>query len=134
MVFPIYIVGSAAVQALYALNVLTPISNALSPLTVGWLGLPVAAGILLILGTVRKEFVLLGAVAIFSTTNLALYFSPVQLITLALVSMLYLPCVSTVMILGKEFGWKAALTISLANIVAAVLIGGLAYRLLSLVL
>ena len=134
MVFPIYIVGSAAVQALYALNVLTPISNALSPLTVGWLGLPVAAGILLILGTVRKEFVLLGAVAIFSTTNLALYFSPVQLITLALVSMLYLPCVSTVMILVKEFGWKAALTISLANIVAALLIGGLAYRLLSLFL
>lgn len=42
MVFPIYIFGSAAVQALYALNVLTPISNALSPLTVGWLGLPVA--------------------------------------------------------------------------------------------
>ncbi|MBE3116564.1 ferrous iron transport protein B, partial [Candidatus Bathyarchaeota archaeon] len=88
----------------------------------------------LILGTVRKEFVLLGAVAIFSTTNLALYFSPVQLITLALVSMLYLPCVSTVMILVKEFGWKAALTISLANIVAALLIGGLAYRLLSIVL
>ncbi len=47
IVFPIYIVGSALVQALYVYNVLTPVSNALSPLTVTWLGLPVAAGILL---------------------------------------------------------------------------------------
>lgn len=134
MVFPIYIIGSAAVQALYALNVLTPVSDALSPLTVMWLGLPVAAGILLILGTVRKEFVLLGAVAITGSTNLALFFSPVQLVTLALVAMLYLPCISTVTILGKEFGWKAAATISLANILSALLIGGLAYRLLTLLL
>jgi ferrous iron transport protein B len=51
---------------------------------------------------------------------------------MALVAMLYIPCVSTVAILGKEFGWKAATTISLANIGAAVLIGGLAFRLLAL--
>lgn len=134
VVFPIYIVGSAIVQALYVSNVLTPISNELSPLTVGWLGLPVAAGILLMLGVVRKEFVLLAAVAIFGTTNLALYFSPVQLVVMALVAMLYIPCVSTIAILGKEFGWKAAATISLANVAAAILIGGLAFRLLTLFL
>jgi ferrous iron transport protein B len=132
LVLPIYIVGSAIVQALYYYNVLTPVSNALSPLTVTWLGLPVAAGILLILGVVRKEFVLLGAVAIFGTTNLALYFSSVQLVVMALVAMLYIPCISTIAILGKEFGWKATATISLANIAAALLIGGLAFRLLTL--
>ena len=131
LVFPIYIIGSALVQALYYYNVLTPFSNALSPLTVMWLGLPVEAGVLLILGFVRKEFVLLGAVAIFGTANLALHFSPVQLVVMALVAMLYIPCVSTVAILGKEFGWKAAAIISLANIAAALLIGGLAFRLLS---
>jgi ferrous iron transport protein B len=135
MVFPIYIVGSAAIQVLYALDVLTPISNALSPLTVGWLGLPVAAGILLILGTVRKEFVLVGAVAILGTTNLMIQpggFTAVQLVVMALVAMLYLPCLSTIAVLGKEFGWKAALTISAANIASALLIGGLAYRILTL--
>ena len=132
MVFPIYIVGSALVQVLYAFNVLTPVSDALSPLTVIWLGLPAVTGILLILGVVRKEFILLGAVAIFGSTNLAFYLSPVQLITLALVAMLYLPCVSTFVILVKEFGWKAGATISLANILAAILIGGLAFRLLAL--
>ncbi len=134
IVFPIYIVGSAILQALYVYNVLTPVSNALSPLTVWWLGLPAAAGVLLILGTVRKEFVLLGAVAIFGTTNLALYFSLVQLVIMALVAMLYIPCVSTVAILAKEFGWKATAVITASNIGAALLIGGLAFRLLSLFL
>jgi ferrous iron transport protein B len=132
IVFPIYIVGSALVQALYVYNVLTPVSNALSPLTVTWLGLPAAAGILLVLGVVRKELIILGAVAIFGSTNLGLFFTPVQLVVMALVAMLYIPCISTTAILGKEFGWKATAVITAANIGAALLIGGLAFRLLSL--
>ncbi|MBT0158402.1 hypothetical protein G4O51_00255 [Candidatus Bathyarchaeota archaeon A05DMB-2] len=79
-----------------------------------------------------KEFILLGAVAIFGTTNLALFLTPVQLVTLALVAMLYIPCLSTVVILVKEFGWKAPASISLANVASAVLVGGLAFRLLAL--
>ena len=134
IVFPIYIVGSALVQALYVYNVITPISNALSPLTVVWLGLPAAAGILLVLGVVRKELIILGAVAIFGSTNLGLFFTPIQLIVIALVAMLYIPCLSTMAILGKEFGWKATTVITAANIGAALLIGGLAFRLLSLFL
>jgi ferrous iron transport protein B len=132
IVFPIYIIGSALVQALYVYNVLTPISNLLSPLTVTWLGLPLAAGILLLLGVVRKELIILGAVAIFGSTNLGLFFTPVQLVVMALVAMLYIPCVSTIAILGKEFGWKATAVITAANISAALLIGGLTFRLLSL--
>jgi ferrous iron transport protein B len=132
IVFPIYIVGSAVVQALYVLNVLTPLSDALSPVTVTWLGLPAAAGVLLILGTIRKEFVLVGAAAILGTSNLLVGFTPVQLVVMALVAMLYIPCVSTMAILGKEFGWKATAIITGANIGAALLIGGLAFRLLSL--
>jgi ferrous iron transport protein B len=132
IVFPIYIIGSALVQALYVYNFLTPISNALSPLTVTWLGLPLASGILLLLGVVRKELIILGAVAIFGSTNLGLFFTPIQLVVMALVAMLYIPCVSTMAILGKEFGWKATAVITTANICAALLIGGLAFRLLSL--
>ncbi len=134
VVFPIYIIGSALIQAAYALNVLTPISDAMAPLTVWWLGLPTIAGILLILGTIRKEFVLLGAVSILGTTNLLVGFTPVQLVVIAVVAMLYIPCISTVAILGKEFGWKATAAITAANIGAALLVGGLAYRLLSLFL
>ena len=132
IVFPIYMVGSALVQALYVLNVLTPISDAMAPLTVMWLGLPATAGVLLILGTIRKEFVIVGAVALLGTSNLLVGFSPVQLVVMALVAMLYIPCISTMAIMGKQFGWKATAVITTANIAVALLVGGLAFRLLSL--
>jgi ferrous iron transport protein B len=134
IVVPLYIAGSVVVQALYAVGVLQQVSNVMSPITVFWLGLPAIAGILLILGFVRKEMVLLAAVAIFSTTNLALFFSPVQLVTLALVNMLYIPCLSTVAVLAKDYGWKTTAVITLANFGVAILVGGIAFRLLSLVL
>jgi len=105
----------------------------MSLLTVWWLGLPAITGILLILGLVRKEFILLALVSIYGATNLALFLTPAQLITLALASMLYIPCISTVVILAKEFGWKSSIVISGANLVSAMFIGGVAFRLLSIV-
>jgi ferrous iron transport protein B len=131
-VFPIYILGSALVQVLFALNLLAPIGNVMYPLTVWTLGLPAITGILLIFGVVRKELVLLGAVAIFHTTNLLVPMTPIQLTVLSLVSLIYIPCISVFAILAKDFGWKTAVTMSIANIVSAVLIGALALRLLQL--
>lgn len=89
-------------------------------------------GTLLILGVVRKEFIILGAVAIYGTTNLALFLTLVQLITLALIGILYIPCLATIAILAKDFNWKTAAVISLANFATAMLVGGVAYRVLSL--
>ncbi|MDR0460216.1 MAG: ferrous iron transport protein B [Nitrososphaerota archaeon] len=131
VVFPIYIIGSALIQVLYIYDILTPISNALYPLTVLWLGLPAFAGVLLLLGTVRKELIILGASAILGTTNLLIGFTPIQLVVMALVAMLYIPCVSTIAILGKEFCWKSAALISLANIGTALILGGLTFHILN---
>ncbi len=131
IVFPIYVIGSAAVQGLYVSGILKPISNLMSPLTVGWLGLPKIAGILLIFGAVRKEYILLLLVAIYGT-NLSSVLTPVQFMVLALIGMLYIPCISTIAILAKEFGWKSAVMISLTNFVVAILFGGILYRIFSL--
>ena len=131
LVFPVYIIGSAAVQALFALGVLTPVANFLAPITVVWLGLPVIAGVVLIFGAVRKEFTLLVLVALFGT-NLAAVLTPIQFIILALVSMLFIPCLATLTILLREFGWKATSTIALANITTAIIVGGIAYRVIGL--
>jgi ferrous iron transport protein B len=131
VVFPIYIIGSALIQGLYAIGVLTPIANFLAPITVVWLGLPVIAGVVLIFGAVRKEFTLLMLVALFGT-NLAAILTPIQFIILALVSMLFIPCLATLTILLREFGWKATASIALANIVTALFVGGIAYRIIDL--
>lgn len=132
MVFPVYIIGTALVQVFYVLGILEPVNNALSFLTVGWLGLPVFAGILLIFGVVRKELILLTLVAIYGA-NLASVLTSAQFIVLALVGMLYIPCVSVILILAKEFGWKASIVISLANFFSALLAGGIAAQLLRLI-
>jgi ferrous iron transport protein B len=131
MVFPMYMVGTALVQGAYALGVLQPINSALSFLTVGWLGLPLIGGILLIFGAARKELILLMAVALFGT-NLAMFFTPIQLIVLALVGTIY-PCFATIGVLTKEFGWKASWAIIGANLATAILIGGIAAKILALV-
>jgi ferrous iron transport protein B len=132
IVFPAYIIGSAAVQALYALGVLTIINNALIPITVWWLGLPAIAGILLIFGIVRKEITLLTLAVIFHTTDFGSIMSSVQLIVLALVSMIYIPCLANILALKSEFGWKDAIVVTISEMGTAILIGGIAFRLLSL--
>lgn len=129
LVFPVYIISSAAIQALYVSGILTPVANAMAPITVTWLGLPVVAGLVLIFGVVRKEFVLLILVTLFGT-NLAPFFTPLQFIILALVSMLFIPCIATITVLLKEFGWKATTTMVLANFATAIIVGGIMFRLL----
>lgn len=132
MVFPIYIIGGVVVQGLYALGWLGPINNALSPVTVTWLGLPLITGILLVFGLIRKEMIVLALVPLLGTENFILFLSQTQLVLLAFISMLYIPCVATISALVKEFGWKPAAAISMANLVSAILLGGIAARLLTL--
>ena len=130
IVFPLYIIGSALIQVLYSLGILQSFSNIISPVTVLWLGLPTIAGVLLIMGLIRKELVLVGAVAIFGTVNLALYFTAPQLITIALINIIFIPCVSTITVLAKDNGWKNAAIITAANFATAILVGGIAIGIL----
>jgi ferrous iron transport protein B len=134
IVFPAYIIGSAVLQAVYAAGWLDQINTILSPVTVGWLGLPAAVSILLIFGIVRKELTILMLAVIFQTTDFASIMSPVQLIVLALVSMIYIPCLAMILCLGREFGWRKAFAITVFEVMFAIFLGGVAFRLLSLVM
>jgi ferrous iron transport protein B len=72
--------------------------------------------------------------ALFGTTVFSTVLTPVQLIVFALVTMIYIPCLSTILALAQEFGWRQAITICLIEIGLAVGIGAVAFRVLSLVL
>ena len=132
IVFPAYIIGSAVLQSVYAAGWLNPINDALSPITVNWLGLPEAVGILLIFGIVRKELTILMLAVIFQTVDFASIMSSVQLIVLALVTMIYIPCLAVILCLAREFGWKKASAIAVSEVTFAILIGGIVFRLLNL--
>jgi ferrous iron transport protein B len=69
------------------------------------------------------------------TTNFAEIpgFGSVQMVVFTLVAMLYIPCIATIAALIKEFGWKKALSITVFEIIFAILLGGIALRILTLV-
>ncbi len=132
MAFPLIIAGSLVIKLVEVANLLDLIVNLSSPLTVAWLGLPAVTGIALIFGVLRKELTLIMLATLFGTTNFAQVMTPVQMIVFTLVVMLYIPCVATIGTLVKEFGWKKALLITVFEILLALLLGGIAFRLLTI--
>jgi ferrous iron transport protein B len=131
--FPLIIVGSLAIKAAEVSGLLNPIATLLSPVTVAWLGLPVITGITLIFGVLRKELSLIMLATLLGTTNFAQVLTPVQMVVFTLVAMFYIPCIATISALVREFGWKKALFITLFEIAFAIILGGVALRLLTLV-
>jgi ferrous iron transport protein B len=131
MAFPIIIVGSFVLKLIDVIGLTGPLSVILSPVIVGWLGLPAITGIVLVFGVLRKELTLIMLVALLGTTNLALVLTPLQMIVFTIVVMLYIPCIATITALAKEFGWKKASLISVFEVAFAIVIGGIALRLLA---
>jgi ferrous iron transport protein B len=131
IVLPAYIVGSIAITAAYAVGFLEPINAALAPVTVLLLGLPLMTGVVFVFGIIRKEMTILALAALFGTTVFSTIMTPVQLVVFALVTMLYMPCISTVLALAKEFGWRRALSVTAFETALAVAAGAVAIRALS---
>jgi ferrous iron transport protein B len=131
--FPIMIVGSIAIEA-FALSGLMPyFVGATSPVMTWWLGLPAVAAIPLLFGILRKELTLILLSTTLAAVGLGLQsLSAVQMIVFALVVMIYIPCLATIAACKKEFGWKKAFAITVIDIALALLLGGLAFRVLSL--
>jgi ferrous iron transport protein B len=130
---PIVVISGVVIQAINLAGWMPSISSFLSPVTVTWLGLPAITGILLIFGILRKELILVMLAAFLGTTNFSEALTSQQMITLAVVSMFYIPCVATVSVLWKEYGWKKAMAICVLEILFAILLAGVAKRLLDFV-
>jgi len=130
--FPIIIVTTFLIKLIEVMGLLQPLSDLLSPITVGWLGLPSIVGITLIFGALRKELALIMLAALLGTAAFDTVLTPVQMITFAVVTMFYVPCAATVAALKKEHGWKVALIISAFEIAFAIVLAGLIARILAM--
>ncbi|MBS7653952.1 MAG: ferrous iron transport protein B [Candidatus Bathyarchaeia archaeon] len=129
--FPLIIVSGLIIKLAEIFNLLEPISRFLNPVTVTWLGLPEITGVTLIFGILRKELTLVILATLLGTTNFQEVLTPLQIFVFTLVVMLYVPCVATIAACSKEFGRKKAAMISLLEIILAISVGGLAYRILA---
>ena len=123
---PLIIILGITLEILLELRALDPINIVLSPITVFWLGLPIITGVFLIYGILRKELTLVLLALLASSMGLTLLelMTPIQMIIFCLVTMLYIPCFATIIIIAKQSNWKYALQVSFMEICIALLIGG----------
>jgi ferrous iron transport protein B len=129
---PLIVLGSIAIESLRVFNWLDYVTNVLHPITVTWLGLPAFTGVLLIFGILRKEANLALLISFAGGAALSSVITPLQMVVFSIVIMLYIPCISTIAVLIRETGIKITAIIVAAEIIMAIFIGGIAYRLLGL--
>jgi ferrous iron transport protein B len=125
---PIMVYGNFIIQVASIIGLLQIVEGWMSPITVGWLGLPSLAGVVLIFGVLRKELTLVLLGSLMGTTDFSMILTPIQMFIFAFVVMVYVPCVSTIAALVKEFGYKNAAIISAVQVFTAVLLGGIILR------
>jgi len=135
---PIVLGGSIILGGLYETGLLWKLAIPLRPIMEGWLGLPAVAGLTLIVAILRKELALQLLVTLAmvqygpQASSLLAFMRPEQIVIYALVNTIYVPCVATIAVLGRELGWKNALLISTFTIILALAVGGAARGLLTL--
>jgi len=130
MALPIIVVGSVTIEALALSGFMNYVVEAASPLMSSWLGLPPETGIPLVFGILRKELTLILLSELIPLESL----TSIQMIVFSLVTMIYIPCIATIAACMREFGWRKALAITVSDIALALFLGGLAYRLLPLIM
>lgn len=123
--WPLLIIGSAVMAALNFFDLSKFLNYPVRPLT--WLlGLPFATGVPLVFGIVRKELSLIMLSQALGSMDYSMVLSQVQMVTFSVFVVFYIPCLATLSMLRKEFGWKTTLKISLVTVVVALAAGLLA--------
>lgn len=132
---PMIVAGSITIEALHLSGLMKYVVEAARPLTNGWLGLPAVVSTPLIFGILRKELALillenslyLEGMVLRDLTN-------VQMIVFSLVTLIYIPCIATIAACVREFGWKRAFAVTVIDIALALFLGGIAFRVLPIVM
>jgi len=123
--FPIIAGGSIVLHIVDKLGWLTPLTTWAAPFTQGVLGLPPVALVVLIFGVLRKELALIMLATLMHTPRLGTVMTPQQMYVFALIVMFYVPCVSTIAALRREFSNRRAALVSAGEIALALLLGAL---------
>jgi ferrous iron transport protein B len=128
---PLLVVGSVLFGWLELTGISRSIEAPMAPLTVGVLGLPAFTSICLIYGVLRKEMAIEMLAIASGTFIFSSVMSPVQIFVFCLVATLYVPCLATFGVIARELNLRWALGISAFTIIIALIVGGIAFRVLT---
>lgn len=129
IVTPLLIGGSIVLALLHHVGADMWINQALTPVTVWALGLPVVLGVPILFGVLRKELSLLMIYQALGTFDVGSVLDWVQISTFLVFLMFYVPCISTFAVMLKVIGRREAL-FSLVLSIGVALLVSLAVRLL----
>jgi len=125
IVTPLLVGGSIVLALLHHIGADYWINEALTPITVWALGLPVVLGVPILFGVLRKELSLLMIYQALGTFDVGAVLDWVQISTFLIFLMFYVPCISTFAVMIKVIGRREAvfslgLSIGVALIVSLV--------------
>ncbi len=109
IVTPLLIGGSIVLALLHHVGADAWINQALTPITLWALGLPVVLGVPILFGVLRKELSLLMIYQALGTFDVGQVLDWVQISTFLVFLMFYVPCVSTFAVMLKTIGRREAL-------------------------
>jgi ferrous iron transport protein B len=114
---PWFFLGAIVIGIMETTGILHTWEKALEPLTVYWLKLPAKASTAFVMGLVRRDF---GAAGLYS-----LSLNSMQIVVALVTITLFVPCITSVIIMYKERGWKQASLIWIGTWIVAFFIGGI---------
>ena len=124
---PLFFLGTLALFLLDLTGALSVLEHAATPLVVGWLGLPAKATGAFLVGFLRRDFGAAGLFALQRAGQLNGIQTVVSLVTITL----FIPCIAQYFMMVKERGWKLANMMALFVFGAALLVGGILFRVLT---
>ncbi len=127
-VVPLFLLGAGILFLMDISGALTWLIQALQPLMTQWLGLPAEASTAFLLGFLRRDF---GATSLFLMANQGML-SPVQILVSMVTITLFIPCMASVLMIGKNHGWRICMAMIAVIFPFAFLVGGLLNKLLLL--
>lgn len=119
--WPLLIAGSVALSLLKYWNLERFINQLISPITL-LLGLPVAVGVTLIFGVLRKELSMIMLVQALGVTDISTVMSATQIMTFTIFVLFYIPCVATIAVLIREIGTKRTVFTLLFTFIIAIVL------------
>jgi ferrous iron transport protein B len=124
IVTPLLVGGSVVLALLGHFGADDQVNALLRPVTVWWLGLPLALGVPLLFGVLRKELSLLMIYQALGTQEIGTALDALQMFTLLVFLSFYVPCVSTFAVMLKTLGRGDALYSVAISVAVAMLVAG----------
>jgi ferrous iron transport protein B len=122
---PLLVAGSCVLGILEYYGILAVFQGLAAPLFQGILGLPPYAITALLFGILRKEMAIETLAVLAGTANLPLALSALQIYIFAIMSALFVPCISTMAVLSRENGWKIAALVTVYTVLLGIGIGAM---------